>query len=134
MFKNAFQCFIRNYFNFSGRATRSEFWCVVPILLLVWLMPQLLMFKLGYIMWLAYLMMIMFFVVPVMSLTVRRLHDAGYSEWRLLVPWIMLPMVLTGIPAFFGTGVNLYIQNAVDLACVMIIAYGVVLTIMPSRK
>ena len=63
----------RNYVNFSGRASRSEFWwfalfVFVSIMLLVWV---------PFIGWLYALAVLL----PTLAVMVRRLHDRGQSGW-----------------------------------------------------
>jgi uncharacterized membrane protein YhaH (DUF805 family) len=107
--------FFGNYFNFSKRATRSEFWwsqlfvglasCIPPIFLIIGLLmmlagdPQLgLVFLIvGLVAYVAILAMI----IPTMAVSVRRLHDTNRSGWLYL---------LSGVP--FGVIVLLifYVQ------------------------
>lgn len=151
MFKNAFQSFFQNYFNFSGRATRSEFWCVMPIMMFIWLMPQLgivgmvtrtLFSPISAIMAHqviinVFTLMYAFLIIPVVSLFIRRLHDAGYSEWRLIAWWIIIPCLLGMVPAALGLSLYLIVPHFnefVNLIYFCVIVYGMILTLMPSRK
>lgn len=94
----------RNYFNFSGRARRKEYWIFtlgnfiifwLSAILLVSLFPNndtpgvLFLFVYGVVMFL-----------PSLSITVRRLHDIGRSGW-----WNLLALIpLIGwIPIFVFT-------------------------------
>ena len=76
----AYTSFLKNYFNFSGRASRSEYWWVVPINIL-----------LGFIPYVSLLLLI-----GGVALSVRRLHDTGKSGWLIflavipVVGWIIL--------------------------------------------
>ncbi len=100
--KEAIASGFRNYINFSGRASRSEFWWfvlfgLVSTILLIWV-PFL-----GWIYALAVLL-------PTVAVAVRRLHDRDQSGWWAIA-WF-LPLVnwaLLIYLAFPGTsGPNRY--------------------------
>ena len=90
---SAFKSFWKNAFNFSGRATRSEYWFfmldnVIIGFILGFLMgitgvlsdsgtPNFLVMAIYYI----YLFAI---IIPSISLVIRRLHDIGKSGWWYL--------------------------------------------------
>ena len=82
-FKEAIERFIYNAMDFSGRATRSEFWYVFLALLVVNLVLTRVSF-LGII-----FSLIIF--IPNTSLCCRRLHDIGKSAWYLLL--LLIPIV-----------------------------------------
>lgn len=69
--------FWKNYFNFSGRATRKEYWLMV-----VWNMIFS-MTGIG-------LLVVLAGCIGYLSLTIRRLHDSGKSGWFLLLGCIPL--------------------------------------------
>ncbi|MBO9355457.1 DUF805 domain-containing protein [Bordetella petrii] len=87
--------FFSNYFDFRGRASRSEFWyamlfyvaaCFVigvinppDILSSIWLLATL---------------------VPFLSVSARRLHDTNRSGWLQLVSWIAPVGTIIGIRWF----------------------------------
>ncbi|MEO9338601.1 DUF805 domain-containing protein [Mesorhizobium sp. SB112] len=81
-FVSAVQRFFSNYFNFTDRASRSEFWyamlfyVVVCFLLGLVNVPDILvsLFLLGTL-------------IPFFSVTARRLHDTNRSGWFQLVSW-----------------------------------------------
>lgn len=97
-------CFLKRYVGFSGRASRNEYWkfslvttAVGAILYLVVSLLALLMdatggFFFGTIM--SYVLgsiWSLLLILPTLSVTVRRLHDNGYSGWWyfiILVPFI----------------------------------------------
>lgn len=87
----------QNYFNFEGRASRSEYWwfclfqvilgCVVSVL---FSFSQTLYLTMSGVVNLALLL-------PSLGLSVRRLHDTNHSGWWLLiglVPFIGLIVLL----------------------------------------
>ena len=97
---SAFKSFWKNAFNFSGRATRSEYWFFM-------LDNVIIAFILGFIMgfgsaidggidganggFLSVICTIPYFlycialIIPSISLTIRRLHDIGKSGWWYLI-------------------------------------------------
>ena len=102
-FLRAIASAIRNYFNFSGRANRREFWYWILFALAMWLLllqidllywlpiDDLLAERTGYmpmeegapqplnLAWLA------FCVIPTLSLIVRRVHDHDQPAWKALL-------------------------------------------------
>ncbi len=98
-----------NYANFSGRARRREYWMfqlintVIMIVLYVpvaaVLLPSLLASQrtgeglpgispLVGLFLLLYVVYSLAVVVPSLAVTVRRLHDAGYSGWLILIAFV----------------------------------------------
>ena len=59
----------KNYFKFSARATRAEYWWFMLFYVLVSLVPVL-----NWFVWIV-------FLIPTISLTTRRLHDIGKTGW-----------------------------------------------------
>lgn len=80
--------FWKKYFDFKGIAQRGEYWFAF---LFVWLVSLLLfgfMSEQGVISDIAsimYLFWIVAIFVPRLSIAARRLHDAGFSAWWLLI-------------------------------------------------
>ncbi len=79
----AYRLFFKNYFNFKGRATRSEFWWVFIFNLLLTYVINLIpvmgaLLSLG-------------IIIPGIALSVRRLHDTGKSWVYLLIS--LIPIV-----------------------------------------
>ena len=66
-FGTAIKLFFSNYANFSGRASKSEYWWTVLFTFLVGLIP--------YLGWVAAIA----FFIPSLAVMVRRLHDTGKS-------------------------------------------------------
>jgi uncharacterized membrane protein YhaH (DUF805 family) len=93
-FVQAISSGFRNYFNFSGRASRSEFWYFVLFVALVAggvaQIADLLLFGDGLPVVRAITELAL--LVPGISVNVRRLHDIDRTGWWYLV-------VLTGIGA-----------------------------------
>lgn len=76
-FGQAIGAYFSNYFNFSGRASRSEFWWAILFNFLVGLVVSLIPFV--NMLW----SLATFF--PSISLATRRLHDTNRSGWLQLL-------------------------------------------------
>jgi uncharacterized membrane protein YhaH (DUF805 family) len=105
-FAGAVEAGYRNYFNFSGRATRAEYWwfwlwytvltCVTAMLAVAGITSGrsgntaggLALDLLGVVMGLG----VVASIIPLLSAEVRRLHDAGHSG-----KWILLQILLGGL-------------------------------------
>jgi uncharacterized membrane protein YhaH (DUF805 family) len=95
------QCLTKKYAQFSGRASRKEFWLFVLFYMIVYIILTILDTTLytihpgsgiGYmsgIFWLAT-------IIPYIAVSVRRLHDTNRVGWWLLVAFIPIigPIVL----------------------------------------
>ena len=99
-FKQAISNLFQKYFDFKGRASRSEYWWAM---LAVFLVSQainiaIIVFKYSGIPVLAGLLQIINGIVtiglfiPSLSLAVRRLHDTGKTGW-----WLLLYFTILGI-------------------------------------
>jgi uncharacterized membrane protein YhaH (DUF805 family) len=87
----------RNYFKFAGVANRPEYW--------YWFLFNLLLAGIGYLLseWVqlwAFQVLVLF--IPTLSVTVRRLRDAGYSwAWLLLKVPAIIPFLI-GMVVYYG--------------------------------
>ena len=101
---------IVNYFNFSGRARRSEYNYFLLFYILINIGFTILAYLLGTntddiisaftsLAWLAGIQLIvsLLLFIPSISVGVRRLHDINKSGWWVL---IMIPLSLLVIPVF----------------------------------
>lgn len=93
-FKEAIASCMGKYFNFSGRASRSEFWWFYLFVILVtWGMELMLSTLFAGAPAMSHLLLniiSLFFLFPWLAAGARRLHDIGKSGW-----WQLL--ILTGI-------------------------------------
>ncbi len=88
-FGEAIQRIFSNYTNFSGRASLSEYWFAVLFYYIVSFGMSFLMVLMGnHAGFILYIAVALFFVIPMMALSVRRLHDSGRSGWNLLLSLI----------------------------------------------
>ncbi|BAB51827.1 mlr5366 [Mesorhizobium japonicum MAFF 303099] len=86
-FGEAVSSFFRNYVNFSGRASRSEFWysylfiIIVGVILVI--VDTIVKNEIISSIWnLAALL-------PTLAMTTRRLHDINRSGWHQLLAWFI---------------------------------------------
>ena len=80
----------RNYFNFDGRARRSEYWYFVLFNFLVSLTLFISIFFIPFLGLLSYFIYALFIIIPNLALIVRRLHDTDRSGWNILFSFIPL--------------------------------------------
>lgn len=111
-FGEAVKAGFKNYARFEGRAVRSEFWWWVLFGVLVELALSVLFFLTGGIQvinlaltesfdpsilliggfaWVMLMLVRLFFIIPNLSVTVRRLRDTGRKAWYLLL--LLIPLV-----------------------------------------
>ena len=76
---------LKNYANFSGRARRREYWWFVLFNILISIGVSIIAMMFGDE-YLTSLLYSLFIFLPILSLAVRRNHDAGYSGWWVLCP------------------------------------------------
>jgi len=92
----AYKKYWLNYFNFSGRSTRSDYWYVVLINFVIFQVFSLID---SFIPQLKFLSTIYFLAtfIPDITLVVRRYHDINKSGWsylKLLIPFVGLILFL----------------------------------------
>ena len=140
-FGEAIKLYFKNYFNFRGRSTRSEYWYAYLFVFLVgigiYFISLLTTTIIGGraavgIAWLLDAAELVF-VIPGLSSQVRRLHDAGKSGW-----WVLGSAVisLVEIPLIIMAGINQSIEALMGVICFMslaLIAYGIVMLIFLCR-
>ncbi|MCH9632613.1 MAG: Inner membrane protein YhaI [Chlamydiae bacterium] len=100
----------KNYWNFRGRASRSEFWyfclftSLVELLLsateifstaIVIYKESLLVTALLVVIWIMRLLFAIFNIIPHLFVAIRRLHDTNRSGWCLLII-----LTIIGIPIY----------------------------------
>ena len=97
------------YFEFDGRSSRREYWWFSLALLLVsfgafWIDYTVLGYWRPGRMFGPLLLFVSFVhIVPSITLTVRRLHDAGKSGWWY---WIAMIPIIGGLWLFYLTGIK----------------------------
>jgi uncharacterized membrane protein YhaH (DUF805 family) len=89
-FGQAIQAGFRNYANFNGRASRSEYWYWMLLWLIVALVDEFVLPEQGPAHTIR-LLLLLVFGIPTVAVSARRLHDIDKSGWFQLV-W-MIPIV-----------------------------------------
>ncbi len=77
-FQQAVQTCFRKYVEFSGRATRPEYWWFILALCHLGRLA-------GFIHEFLYYLVVLAFLLPLLAVGARRLHDVGRSAWFLLL-------------------------------------------------
>ena len=95
--KDAIILFFKNYVNFSGRSTRSEFWWWELVNIII--SGALYALSLATESTLLYSLWGLAILVPGLALSIRRMHDIGKSGW-----WILISLV-----PFAGVFIYLYL-------------------------
>lgn len=117
---NAFvTCLFRKYADFSGRASRAEYWwftltqilIYLPLLVLCFIDPELELMPLPLL--LIYLLYIFLTFIPNLAVKVRRLHDIGKGGWWVALEFVPCVGYIASIIIFVftcmpGTGPNMY--------------------------
>jgi uncharacterized membrane protein YhaH (DUF805 family) len=88
LFESAFQT-LRKYADFSGRASRQEFWLFFAFVLIANAAARIVGMMFGMGLGLSGLVGLVL-IVPQIAVAVRRLHDVGRGARELVVPGAML--------------------------------------------
>eukprot|EP01012_Entosiphon_sulcatum_P028805 TRINITY_DN34958_c0_g1_i1.p1 TRINITY_DN34958_c0_g1~~TRINITY_DN34958_c0_g1_i1.p1 ORF type:complete len:127 (-),score=27.05 TRINITY_DN34958_c0_g1_i1:30-410(-) len=91
-FQTAVKTCFQKYTDFSGRASRSEFWWFILAEVVVLIVASL-------IHQIVYLIAALGFLLPVLAAGSRRLHDIGKSGWFQLL--MIIPLVNLVLIYFF---------------------------------
>jgi uncharacterized membrane protein YhaH (DUF805 family) len=86
---DAVRSVLSNLSNFSGLASRSEYWWWIGALFLAYIGAAAVMtisFEIGVIL---YLVIALGAIIPGLAVAVRRLHDTGRSGWWLLLAFVL---------------------------------------------
>lgn len=86
-FTGAVMTSIQRSATFSGRASRREFWCFMAFYLWLWFLILALLLSVP-LLAPVYLLVGLAAVLPMLSVTVRRLHDVNRSALWLLLAFI----------------------------------------------
>ncbi|MDY3089883.1 MAG: DUF805 domain-containing protein [Porphyromonas sp.] len=135
------ECFTQNYFNFSGRARRREFWGFSLFTFILWFVLTLVFFTTAGTMFLGGLgsagasqdfltstflvlgvwgIVLLVFLIPSLAVQVRRLHDRGMSGW-----WIFFSNVLGVIFNVLQTAMSITGADSTILMLVGVVALAV---------
>ena len=91
---NYFIYCLKNYFNFSGRATRSEFWYFMLFLFLFGIVIKLIEVIMGMGIYDSGILSLIYdlaLLIPTLAVSTRRLHDTNRSGWWNLI--MLVPII-----------------------------------------
>lgn len=94
---------MKNYFNFNGRARRIEYWMFYWYYFLFALVAAILDGVLGTASIFIGINMLAH-MIPLLAVTVRRLHDIGKSGWWFLIGFIPLGNIVLLVFTFLDSG------------------------------
>ena len=107
----AIKLFFVNYFNFSGRASRAEFWWVYLALTIIGFVPLVGIF----------IQLVTF--IGLISLTSRRLQDVGFSGWYQLIPYSILSLLIgLSLAEISSTPFAIFISVIVSITFIVFLA------------
>lgn len=137
-FGRAVSNFFKKYFQFSGVATRAEYWwatlfvlivLIASMALAIWVQPMnMLLAAIIALFWLLFCVII---VVPMWSVAARRLHDAGFSAKLLLISLVFFVYSLL-VPQYITP--NASIVWWIDMLSFFWGVVMLVLFVMPTKK
>lgn len=130
----AVKSFFLNWSNFSGRASRSEFWWTVFAISLFGIFIGFIEITSGLInSWEEYSALSLIFeiiiFVPFISLTSRRFQDRGHSGWWQLIYLSPIVVVLFALPIVFFQPENIILLWVLGILFVLILVISIVLII-----
>lgn len=107
---------LKQYADFSGRARRKEFWMFVLLNIIFSIAIEIIDDVLGSIVakkgygsgMFNYIYAFAMFI-PVLAVTVRRLHDIGKSGWMIFIPYFLLPAIAMILRRNFDFGKIIYL-------------------------
>ena len=87
-FKDAIKTCLKNkYANFSGRASRSEFWFFYLFNITVYAILLLLIVTVSFKFLWVFGIFVLGIIIPALAVTFRRLHDINKSGWYFILPF-----------------------------------------------
>ena len=130
-FGTAITNFWTGYFDFVGRASRSEFWFgILFVFVLNWLFAALFG---GIIATVASAVLF----IPTMSLSVRRFRDAGISVWLYIIPMLIIYLlpIIRGADWYRMMSVNVVTSGmfGYSLFFIAFMIFCVVVGCLPSK-
>ncbi len=96
-------CLKEKYANFSGRASRSEFWFFYLFNIICYAILLLLVFSVGFELFWVFAIFIFGMILPSIAVLVRRLHDINKSGWFFLLP---LPFEIVAMLSERSVGIS----------------------------
>ncbi len=108
-----------HYFDFQGRARRSEFWWYILVVIVIQIILSIIQRFIGTQILTALLSLAL--LLPNLGISVRRLHDLEKSGWWILLP--LAPMILVVLCMFMFQWTLSMIFGLVTLACSILLIY-----------
>jgi uncharacterized membrane protein YhaH (DUF805 family) len=87
-FSDAVKAGFNNYTNFTGRASRPEFWWWVLFEIIVFVVAQFISAALDSAIF--YFLVVLALFLPSLAVSIRRLHDTNRSGWWILISFVPL--------------------------------------------
>lgn len=116
------RCLSSDYFKFSGRARRREYWMFTVFANAIMYVFQFFILLFQNIEWvslmftLGALIFALFMIIPSISVAVRRLHDVGRSGW-----WLVSPVApLTLLPVLKDESSSLFLVVGLSVIASMV--------------
>lgn len=106
---------IKKYFNFKGRARRSEFWWFALAIVLLNFLSAFLGFLSPAVSLVISICVILLFIPNVAALT-RRLHDAGHSGWWVALFLICLVGYMASYAYLLGPNIDSFTNTTNPMA------------------
>lgn len=119
------QCFFNayiNYFKFSGRASRYEYFSFILMFICAVVAISVLSALISPFLFILYGLFALASIIPMLSITNRRLHDTGHNLWNGLFNWYVYSSV-------FGM-VSISITYAMISPTGMLISYLITFVLM----
>jgi uncharacterized membrane protein YhaH (DUF805 family) len=128
---NAIGSFFKNYFNFTGRSSRSEYWWFLLAYLIVKVVIAILE---GLIIGIDYAgsglasnVYFLALMIGLLSLNARRLQDRGHTGWWQFVYLIpIIPLIYFGILFLFTENS----AHAISAGLVLMLEIGILITLI----
>ena len=121
---------LKRYADFSGRASREEFWCFFAFLIIANAAASIVGMLLGAGPMLSSAVTLLL-IIPQLAVAVRRLHDLGKSGRELVVPCLMLLLLLLPL-AFAFRGILPQIV-ALGFLSLTLLAFAHLLTLFMKK-
>ena len=79
---------LKKFADFSGRATRTQYWMFVLVYMIIYVVLSVIDYQLGTVILAAVFSLAL--LIPSISIATRRLHDTGRTGWWQLIALIPL--------------------------------------------
>jgi uncharacterized membrane protein YhaH (DUF805 family) len=119
IFENFKNVVTKHYFDFHGRARRSEFWWYILVVIVLQVVLGIIQRFIGTQLLTGLLSLAL--LLPNLGVAVRRLHDINKTGWWILLP--LAPMVLALIFTFMFQWTIAMILGVATLACSILLIY-----------